>query len=111
MKQARYNEEYAKFRQCLAVHLTKKSQLNIEDSKKVVDDAMSMYIKKEFSPNLKRIIRAKAQKNVVLNGLYEGAGFLYRLVRGRNLTHKYDFFPEYGDDFEKIKNQVIKSEI
>ena len=46
INKGKYDQEYPKFRQCLTVHLHKKSQLSIEESKKVIDNAMSIYIKK-----------------------------------------------------------------
>ena len=46
-----YKDEYAKFRDCLSTHLSKQAQLDIEESKKIVDDAMSAYMKKYFPVN------------------------------------------------------------
>jgi len=118
--QGRYDAEYVKFRQCLATHLSKKSQSSIGESKKIIDDAMSKYIKFSFNP-FKRILEYNADRNRTFNKLYKGvrsiyrgARFIYRLVAGGNLNplnSKYNFLPEYCDDFEKIKNQVIKSDI
>ncbi|MFC2035015.1 TIGR00180 family glycosyltransferase [Chloroflexota bacterium] len=51
MKDDTYSEKYALFRDCLSVHLSKQSQLNIGESKKVIDDAMSAYIKKYYRIN------------------------------------------------------------
>lgn len=48
-----YDEKYAKFRDCLATHLSKQSQLDIEASKKVVDEAMAAYKKKYHTYNNK----------------------------------------------------------
>lgn len=118
INQGRYDAEYAKFRQCLAIHLSKNSQLNIEESKKVVDDAMSQYIKKYFPTGFKRTLSNEADRNQTFNKLYTGARFIYRGVRfvyrlfaGGNVSPKHDFLPEYCDEFEKIKDQVIKSNI
>jgi glycosyltransferase domain-containing protein len=97
MKQGKYEAEYAKFKKCLVAHFP---------SEKIIDEAMAIYLKKEFSPNIKRILRAKTEKNAILNKLYKTIGFLYRLIFGGSLTNKYDFLPEYKNDFEKIKNQV-----
>ena len=111
MKEGRYDAEYAKFKNCLATHLSKNSKLNAEESEKIIDKAMSLYLKQEYSPSLKQIVRSKAEKNALSKGLYECAGFLYRLIKGRNLTHKYNFLLEYKDDFDKIKEQIIKFSI
>lgn len=117
MNQGRYDAEYAKFRQCLSTHLSKNSQLNIEESKKVIDDAMSQYIKKYYSNStgFRQALRDKANHNQTFDKLYKCARFIYRLARlvkklVRRSYLKRNFLPEYRDDFEKIKNQVIKSE-
>lgn len=107
INEGKYDAEYAKFRQCLATYLDKKSQLNVEESKKVIDDAMSMYIKKYFSPGIKRSLRNKAEHNKAFNKVYKSARFVYRLITGGNLTSRYNFLPEYYDDFNKIRNYVI----
>lgn len=46
-----YDREYPKFRNCLATHLSRQSRLDIEKSGKLVDDAMSAYLKKYFYPS------------------------------------------------------------
>ncbi|MEA3255572.1 MAG: TIGR00180 family glycosyltransferase, partial [Candidatus Altiarchaeota archaeon] len=40
-----YDERYARFKECSATHLSKNSQLSIEESKDLIDKAMSNYIK------------------------------------------------------------------
>lgn len=107
MNEGKYDKEYAKFRQCLAVHLDKKSQIGIEESNKIIDKAMSAYIKKYFSPGIKRTLRDKAEHNSVFNKLYKSARFGYRLITGGNLSPRYNFLPEYYDDFNKIRAYVI----
>jgi len=117
MNQGKYEVEYTKFRQCLAVHLSKNSRLSTEEAEKVVDDAMNRYIKKYYSPNLKQTLKNKASRRKILNELYGGARTIHRgmeficgLLRAKdNLGSIYNFLPRYRDDFEKIKNQVINS--
>ena len=46
IKNDSYNEKYAKFRDCLVAHISKTSQLDVEESTKVVDNAMSAYMAK-----------------------------------------------------------------
>jgi hypothetical protein len=43
-----YGKKYAKFRECLAMHLSKKSQLDAEESKRVIDNAMSVHMRKLY---------------------------------------------------------------
>lgn len=98
MKNGKYDIEYGKFKKCLMAHFA--------FSEKIIDEAMALYLKKEFSPNIKRKARSAMEKNIIFRELYKTAGFLYRLAKGKNPTHRYDFLPEYKDDFEKIKNQA-----
>lgn len=109
MNEGKYDKEYAKFRQCLAVHLDKKSQIGIGESDKIIDKAMSVYIKKYFSPGIKRTLRNKAEHNKAFNKVYKSARFVYRLITGGNLSSKYNFLPEYYDDFNKIRTHVISN--
>jgi len=46
-----YNEKYAKFGHCLSAHLSKQSNLDIEESEKIVDEAMSAYLNKHVFHN------------------------------------------------------------
>jgi len=55
IKDGIYEKKYIKFKTCLAEHLTNNSQLNIEESKKIIDKAMSIYMKKYYSKSFKHI--------------------------------------------------------
>lgn len=44
IKDRTYDRKYKKFKTCLAKHLTNNSQLSIDESKKVIDEAMSTYL-------------------------------------------------------------------
>ena len=53
-----YSEKHAMFRDCLAAHLSKEGQLAIEESNKLIDNAMSLYMK-GYSPNKKQTLLRK----------------------------------------------------
>lgn len=118
VNQGKYDEKYVKFRQCLVNYLCKKSQLNIEESKKVIDDAMSMYIKRYHSLNLKGVLIDKVKyisdSLHTPDWIYKKVRLLYKRIRFPQQAD--DFFvsldnpnsSKYCNDFEKIKNQVIK---
>jgi hypothetical protein len=57
MEAGTYNEQYVRFRECLSAHLSKQSQLSLRKAKKVVDKAMTAYMKKRY-PAKKRVILA-----------------------------------------------------
>ena len=63
----KYEENYAKFRQCLAAHLSEQSQLDIDASNKVVDEAMTAYMKPYFA---EEVAAHKPMRGVVLDYLH-----------------------------------------
>lgn len=109
-----YDEKYAKFRDCLAAHLSKKSQLDVEESKKVIDEAMAAYMKKD-STNYKRILIHKMSD--VLNHLRlpdwvdEGVRASYRKIFLPKQIADFPCFSDdsskYYDDFNKIRLHVL----
>jgi hypothetical protein len=103
---AEYSEQYAKFRDCLAMHLTKKSQLDVEASKKVIDDAMSAHMKK-YCYNYKRVLLYKAE--YVLEQLParmdKGIRALYRKLFSSR--EDADFPISYYNDLNKIRLCVL----
>ena len=48
IKQGIYDSEYAKFKNCLADYLSDNSRLDVDDSKKVIDDSMAIYMNKHY---------------------------------------------------------------
>ncbi len=125
-----YDKEYAKFRECLSVHLSKQSHLSIKESTKLVDEAMAAYLKKSGIP--KRRIEFESKMRPVLDSLNlpdwvnrEGKR-LYAGVTGLRQDKKHpvetpvlplsrkDFIKmtvsskDY-DDFERIRVHVLSS--
>lgn len=119
IKARTYDEKYAKFRECLSTHLSKKSQLDVEESKRVVDDSMSAYMKKYYSKDYKNILIHKMSN--ILNYLRlpdwmdEGIRSLYRKLFVFSKQIRMDDFQrsvdnsssKYYDDFSKIRRHVL----
>jgi len=123
VKAGTYDEKYAKFRDCLATHLSKKSQLDVEESKRVVDDAISIYlstyIMKKESTNYKRILIHK-MKDILdclklpawideeIRTLYRRLFVLPKQMRLDDFRSSMDILPsKYYDDFNKIRRHVL----
>ncbi|MFC2004694.1 TIGR00180 family glycosyltransferase, partial [Chloroflexota bacterium] len=124
IKEGTYNDKYAKFRDCLSMHLSKESQLDIEESKKIVDDAMSAYMKKCYPPKSKLSLRSKTAALTTRTGLFldrsnlpdwldKGIRKSYRRVTGSNdITEKAtdeSIPPNYLEDFNRIRHHVLAS--
>lgn len=120
-----YNKEYAKFRDCLSIHLSKMSQLDIEESKKLVDDAMSIRmarsIKKHSSKGGKHILVNKISAILGLLNLPDGVDkgvrrlltrlygklFLPRYIRDFPISMEISPSSKYYDDLNKIRLHVL----
>lgn len=114
----KYDADYSRFKQCLVVHLHKKSQLSIEESRKIIDDAVSINIKRDYSPNLMQILTSKMK--YILNSLhipdwiYEKIRLLHKkLFLSKQMNAFYtslnDPSSKYYGDFDRIRSQVISS--
>ena len=106
IKEGSYNGKYTKFRNCLATHLSKKSHLKIEESEKVIDDAMSAYLKKYYPNKYQYLLK------YLPGGMYEKIRALYVRTRltfpKRNFSNSTDNLPsKYYNDFTKIRDCVI----
>jgi len=111
---AEYNEEYAKFKACLAMRLSAESGLDKEASVKIIDDAMAAYMKKSYYGRKQALIsRIAAVLHHMPHWMYECIRILYRklFVPGRNSRSSafMDIPPssEYCDDFEQIRQIVM----
>ncbi|MFC2070889.1 TIGR00180 family glycosyltransferase [Chloroflexota bacterium] len=119
IKDNTYHEKYARFRDCLSDHLSKQSLLDIEESKKVVDEAMSLYMKKyhSYNPLKSTIIDPLIREAVVVLDYLRLPGWLDKSIRapyriGVALTtpEPVSYFPPgFDDDFDKIKIHVLSS--
>ena len=122
VKAGTYDEKYAKFRDCLAMHLSEKSQLGIKESEMVVDDAMSVYlstcIMKKESTNYKHILIHKMSDILdylrlpdwMDEGIRSGYRklFLPKQMRMDDFRSSVDVpSSKYYDDFNKIRLHVL----
>jgi len=118
IKDGTYDEKYAKFRDCLAMYLSKKSQLDIEESKRVLDNAMSAYMKK-YSKGYKNILMHK-MSNILdylrlpdwmdggIRSLYRKLFVFSKQIRMDDFQRSVDNpSSKYYDDFSKIRYHVL----
>jgi glycosyltransferase domain-containing protein len=104
IKEGTYDEKYAKFKNCLAVHLSKNSQIDIEEAEKVIDDSMKLYI--DVFTRRHNVLIRKMKEHLD----YEIIRELYRKMFRRNdYTAWSNSTPstEHLEDFNKIKKLVI----
>jgi hypothetical protein len=116
IKAGTYNEEYARFRECLSTHLSKQSQLEIEESRKVVDNAMSAYMKKYYYPPKSKMASLTTRLGHILD-LLKLPGWLdkgirrpYRLAELRNIKKDsldMSSTSKYYEDFNRIRLHVL----
>jgi len=114
-----YEGEYAKFRDCLSAHLSKQAQLDIEESKRVIDEAMSAYMKKSYQVNplvskmedILYYLRLPDWIDKRIRALYRALFF----IKQRRAKQRFDSsfssdIPttyEYYDDLNKIRLHVL----
>ena len=104
IKDGTYAEKYSKFRDCLVMHLSKMSQLDAKESKKVVDDAMSAYMKKKYITVKMIEVLDYLRLPDWLDG---GIRALYRRLFVPKMPTDEDIPPSYYDDFNKIRLHVL----
>ncbi len=102
-----YDEEYNKFKEGLAAHISKNSELTIEQSKKVVDENISIYIKKYYTYSTSSIDKVIARKvRMISHDLYKILRELYYLLFKR--SEKVAYYRKYHYEIDKIRLYVIK---
>lgn len=119
IKDGTYEKKYIKFKVCLAKHLTNNSQLSIDESKKVIDKAMSIYLEKCESRNLKSILLNKingfldcliiseAIKNKIRWLYYKKLFKLNQKQIFHYKNKKNTSFSEYVKGVNKIRNYLL----
>lgn len=123
MKDGTYEKKYNKFRTCLVKHLIKNFPISIDEAKELIDDAMSVYLKKHYFYSFGSILSHKI--SIFLDNLYlpESVKKSIRILYRRMFAPKYilnnlkeinDFQnkvespnSKYFNDFEKIRNHVL----
>jgi hypothetical protein len=123
MKAGKYEEEYIKFKNCLANHLIKNSQMNSNEAKELIDEAMFAYLKKYYSKNFKGILIGKMSNLLNALNLPETINKNTRMLYRKMFTPRYvlnrskeiDDFKntiespnsKYFDDFNRIRTHVL----
>lgn len=118
-----YEKKYHKFRDCLAKHLIKNYQMNSDEAKKLIDEAMSAYLKRSYSKSFKGILIGKMSNLLNALDLPESLDNNIRILYKKIFTPKYnlnklkeidDFKKKvespnskYFNDFEKIRTYVL----
>ncbi len=124
VKEGTYNDKYAKFRACLSTHLSQQSQLDIEESKKIVDDAMSAYMEKYSTPISKVSLRSIMAPLTTKTGLFldrlnlpnwldNGIRKTYKMATGSSDTNENaidESIPSsYLEDINRIRHHILSS--
>ena len=124
IKDGNYSEKYAKFRECLGKHLSKKAQLEIDLANKVIDDGMSIYLSvcREGKEPIKNVLVRKI--NTILKSsktpdwLYEEIRSLYRklfLANQRRMDDSRSFadtpLSKYYDEINTIYKHLLAFQI
>ncbi len=119
VREGTYDEKYARFRDCLSAHLSKQAQLDIKEARKVVENAMSAYVKRKYYPSVRSKLLTSKMKDI--KDILDNLGLPDWLDRGirssyRELTrssrtkkHSLDMSPssKYYDDFNRIRLHVL----
>ena len=117
IKEGAYNKKYVKFRECLSIHLSKKSSLTIEESKKLIDEIMPSCLKNIYktyhqSPRVKIIkflnkLELPSWMQEKIRQLYRELAFIkdVRMNSFWNLIDKPS--SRYYYDFNNIRNHVL----
>jgi len=117
IKEGTYNKEYARFRECLSTHLSKKSDLTMEESKKLIDGAMPaclnmIYKSRHNNPMIKitRFLNTLGLPSWMygkMRELYRDLSFI-KNVRMDPFWNSIDKpSSKYYYDFNKIRNHVL----
>lgn len=123
LKDGTYNNEYAKFRGCLGKHLSHKAHLDIEEAKRVIDDAMSVYLSADLGnkESIKNILIHKIkdilESSRLTDWIYKGMRSLYRKLFPKQMRMD-DFksfantpFSKYYDEISYIHKHLLSFQI
>jgi len=95
-----------------SIHLNKNSQLTIEESQKIIDEAMSIYLKKSYPNNYKYFLMnilsyfpETISKRIKL--IYRRTKLNFSKPTGNFLNSIKDPSSKYYDDFSRIHDCLI----
>jgi len=116
VKDGTYDKKYARFRVCLAMHLSKESQLDVVESNRVIDNAISVHMRKIYPykniliskmSNALDYLRLPDWMNGEIRMLY-GKLFVPKQIRMQDFMSSVDRpSSKYYDDFNKIRHYVL----
>ncbi len=122
IKNGTFEKKYNKFRDCLVEHLTKNSHISVDEAKALIDEAMSIYLKKH-SKSFRGILTGKMRHLLNVLDLPEDVDKNIQKLYRKIFTPKYvinrlkeiDDFKntiksqdsKYFDDFERIQKHVL----
>jgi glycosyltransferase domain-containing protein len=106
----KFDREYIKFKNCLAVHLSKNSKLTEEKAKVLINNAMKQYLRKNRKKDYVEKINNILKKMHLPPKIDKNFRYLYR-----KLAPAHDYSPlvtvdppiEYLEDFTRIRNHVV----
>ena len=108
-----YDDRYGRFRECLATHLVRQSQLDIEVAKKATDDAMATYMSRFYSRDnlITQKMKAFLDRLDLPDPIDARIRLAYTRLTGLRRTKQdsIDVSPasEYYDDFSRIRLHVL----
>ena len=99
IKEGTFDEKYSKFKSCLATHLRKQCNSNL-DAEKIIDEAMQRYLQIHF---------VLKKEQIELMPIYEKE-FLPGKVVSQNFARSVgDPSSKYYDDFRSIRSSVVQN--
>lgn len=116
IKDGTYSDRYGKFRDCLGKHLSNKAELDIEEAKKVIDNAMSVYLsdKEHIRYILIRRIKDISKNSILLDWIYQGTRLLYRKLfptrkmrMDDSMSFAHTHFSKYYDEVSNIYKHLL----
>jgi glycosyltransferase domain-containing protein len=111
-----YDKQYAAFRECLAKHLSRQAHLNLKKAEKIVDKAMTAYLKKLYISASPKKISYSTSIGYFLDylKLHKGVRSMLRwlymkLTKWMSTKKPVTETPSsiYGDDLNKIRFHVL----
>lgn len=119
-----YNKKYARFKDCLVMHLSKKSLLDIEEAKELVDGAMAAYLYNyniipgdykdilvDKMKSLSKFLRLPDRTDEIIRALYRYI-FLEKQRRKNDFRSFGDVFSsKYYKDLNRIRRHVLQFKI
>jgi len=113
IKDGTYDAKYSRFKNCLANHLVKESNLEIGDAEEIIDTAMSAYMN-DHNSNVLDMLVSKISGILdelrLPSSIDRGIRSNYnKLIRQKKYITYKDIVPSYKHDFDMIRFHVLSS--